>query len=97
VTGDPLSSPLLRPGAARERDGEEPCLPRLRWRCRRGLLELDLALQAFLDRGYIALDPCERAAFRRLLDTSDVQLQAWLLGQEEAPEYEFRELIKKIR
>jgi succinate dehydrogenase flavin-adding protein (antitoxin of CptAB toxin-antitoxin module) len=61
------------------------------------LLELDLALQTFLDRGYAALTPCERAAFRRLLDTPDVQLQAWLLGQEEASEYEFRELIKKIR
>jgi len=96
VTGDPLPPPLLRPGVARERDGEEPCLSRLRWQCRRGLLELDLALQAFLDRGYAVLTPCERAAFRRLLDIPDVQLQAWLLRHEEAPEYEFRELIKKI-
>ena len=43
------------------------------------------------------LNASERAAFQRLLDTPDAQLQAWLLGYEEAPEYEFRELIKKIR
>lgn len=94
MTGD--LSVFLRPGAASEPAEDEPCLSRLRWQCRRGLLELDLALHAFLDRGYATLTPSERAAFQRLLDIPDVQLQAWLLEREEAPEYEFRELIKKI-
>lgn len=75
--------------------GEE--LQRVRWQCRRGLLELDLALRAFVDRQYATLSPSERAAFRRLLEISDAQLQAWLLGNEETPDYEFRQLIKKIR
>ncbi|MBI5613178.1 MAG: succinate dehydrogenase assembly factor 2 [Gammaproteobacteria bacterium] len=72
-------------------------MPRVRWRCRRGLLELDLALRAFLDRGYTTLTRPEQAAFQRLLEAPDTQLQAWLLGQEECPDHEFRELIKKIR
>jgi len=71
-------------------------LPRVRWQCRRGLLELDLALRAFVDRRYATLSPSERVAFQRLLDTPDAQLQAWLLGNEEAPDYEFRQLIKEI-
>lgn len=97
MTGDPLLPLPLLAGTACEQAVEEPWLPRLRWQCRRGLLELDLAFRAFLDRGYAMLNASERAAFQRLLDTPDAQLQAWLLGYEEAPEYEFRELIKKIR
>lgn len=72
-------------------------LRRVRWQCRRGLLELDLALRAFVDRRYARLSPSERAAFRRLLDTPDAQLQAWLLGNEEAPDYDFKQIIEKIR
>ena len=72
-------------------------LHRVRWQCRRGLLELDLALLAFVDRHYATLSSSERAAFRRLLDTPDAQLQAWLLGNEEAPDYDFKQLIEKIR
>lgn len=72
-------------------------LQRVRWQCRRGLLELDLALRAFVDRQYATLSPSERAAFRRFLDTPDAQLQAWLLGSEEAPDYDFKQIIEKIR
>ena len=72
-------------------------LHRVRWQCRRGLLELDLALLAFVDRQYTSLSPPERATFRQLLDTPDAQLQAWLLGNEEAPDYDFKQIIEKIR
>jgi len=40
---------------------------RLRWRCRRGLLELDVVLKNFLDQGYASLTPVEREAFDKLL------------------------------
>ena len=43
-------------------------LDRIRWRCRRGLLELDLVLQAFLERGYDRLGPEERAVVSQLLE-----------------------------
>ncbi|OGI41779.1 MAG: hypothetical protein A2150_01375 [Candidatus Muproteobacteria bacterium RBG_16_64_11] len=61
------------------------------------MLELDLALRSFLERGYPSLTRPEQAAFQRLLEAPDAQLQSWLLGQEECPDDEFRELIKKIR
>lgn len=69
----------------------------MRWQCRRGLLELDLTLLAFVERKYASLNPSERTVFRRLLDTPDTQLQAWLLGNEEAPDYDFKQIIEKIR
>ncbi len=72
-------------------------LHRVRWQCRRGMLELDLALRAFVDWQYASLTPAERAAFKRLLDTPDAQLQAWLLGNVEPPDYDFMQIIKKIR
>lgn len=53
---------------------------RLRWRCRRGMRELDLLLESWLDRGWPAADAGRRRAFDRLLDETDPQLAAWLLG-----------------
>lgn len=72
-------------------------LHRIRWQCRRGLLELDLTLLAFVERKYASLSPSERTVFRRLLDTPDTQLQTWLLGNEEALDYDFKQIIEKIR
>lgn len=61
---------------------------RLRWQCRRGLLELDWLLERFLDRDYPTLSAAERQAFEQLLSYPDPQLQWWLLegGRAEAPE-----------
>lgn len=53
---------------------------RLRWRCRRGVLELDLLLLRYLEHGYERAAPAERQAFRQLLEMEDLELQSWLLG-----------------
>ncbi len=55
---------------------------RLRWRCRRGLLELDLLLENFMAHGYGQLDAQEAAAFEALLMLPDPQLLRYLLGQD---------------
>lgn len=49
---------------------------RLRWRCRRGLLELDLVLGRFLDRYYGELSPGDLAVFCELLRLPDTELWA---------------------
>jgi antitoxin CptB len=49
-------------------------LERVRWRCRRGLLELDLVLQRFVDEYYARLGEAERRQFETLLDLSDNDL-----------------------
>lgn len=46
-------------------------LRRLSWRCRRGLLELDIVLQCFAEHHLATLDTEELAAFDSLLDYSD--------------------------
>ncbi len=52
----------------------------LRWRCRRGLLELDLALKQFLDSNYEGLTPFERAQFEDLVAENDADIWAWIQG-----------------
>ncbi|HEV7929638.1 MAG TPA: succinate dehydrogenase assembly factor 2 [Nitrosospira sp.] len=49
-------------------------LERVRWRCRRGLLELDLVLHRFVDEYYPKLGDVERREFETLLDLADNEL-----------------------
>lgn len=51
----------------------------LRWRCRRGMRELDILLGRWLDHGWTMADTCRRTAFLQLLDEPDPQLADWLL------------------
>ena len=59
---------------------------RLRWRSRRGMLENDLILTRFLDAHEVELTDDEVDALTRLLDLSDNDLFALLLGQKEPEE-----------
>lgn len=77
--------------------GEEAVLSRLRWRCRRGMLELDLLLQGFLDTAYAELDSAQQAQFARLLALPDQQLYDYLLGNLPPDEKEFIDVIARIR
>jgi len=70
-------------------------LPRLRWQCRRGLLELDLLLAHFLDEHYPELSALEQYQFRCLLDYPDPTLLAWIQGQETPPD-SLKRLMNKI-
>ncbi|MDH5552863.1 MAG: succinate dehydrogenase assembly factor 2 [Nitrosomonas sp.] len=49
-------------------------LERARWRCRRGLLELDIILQRFMDEHYTQLNEEELLQFETLLSLSDNDL-----------------------
>jgi antitoxin CptB len=70
---------------------------RLRWRCRRGMLELDLALGHFLACRYVTLTDSDKAAFERLLTTSDSDLLNYLHGQAQPTDKELRDIVAKIR
>lgn len=70
---------------------------RLRWRSRRGMLELDLTLKEFLDQHYASLTVAEQDAFEKLLTTPDQTLLAYLQGSQNPPEKELMQLVAKIR
>ncbi|WPL16148.1 Antitoxin CptB [Thiorhodovibrio winogradskyi] len=72
-------------------------LRRLRWQCRRGMLELDLLLSDFIDQGYAQLSSTERADFARLLGCQDQRLHDWLIGHSEPSDAALRALVERIR
>ena len=72
-------------------------LKRLRWRCRRGMRELDQLLTRWLDREWRAASEAERGVFLRLLDSEDDRLWRWFLGHETAPDAALDSLIQYIR
>lgn len=72
-------------------------LKRLRWRCRRGMRELDQLLVRWLDREWERSPDADRAVFLRLLDCEDDRLWRWFLGHEVAPDAPLDALIQRIR
>ena len=70
---------------------------RLRWRCRRGMRELDQLLGWYLDRRYPAALESGKAAFSTMLDQPDPDLWAWLLGQTHPENPQWRAIVDEIR
>lgn len=72
-------------------------LRRLRWRCRRGMRELDQLLERYLDRAWRNAPADERGVFLRLLDIEDDKLWRWFMGFEAVPDAELAQLVERIR
>jgi antitoxin CptB len=70
---------------------------RLRWRCRRGMLENDLILTRFLDARGEAITEDEVAALDRLLDFTDNELWDLLSGRAEPADASLRPLVVSLR
>lgn len=66
---------------------------KLLWRCKRGMLELDLILQPFVKERFDDLSPSLKADFVALLEVEDPTLYAWLLGHEPVIEPRFKEIV----
>ncbi len=74
----------------------DPELARLRWRCRRGMRELDQLLVRWLDREYPSAGPAQRAAFEKLLACEDVSLWRWCMGMETPDDKELDDIVGRI-
>lgn len=70
---------------------------RLRWQCRRGMLELDYLLNRFMDQGYEALDDGQRQLFARILDFEDQLLLDWVMQHAVPSDPKIADIIDKIR
>ncbi|MDG4552601.1 MAG: succinate dehydrogenase assembly factor 2 [Candidatus Contendobacter sp.] len=55
---------------------------KLRWRCRRGMKELDLLTLAYLERHYPTAPAEEQQAFADLLELQDPLLMSYMVGRE---------------
>ena len=72
-------------------------MDRLRWSCRRGLLELDLVLQRFLREEYPLLGDEQKQTFSRLLGLPDNDLLDLAMGRADTTDEAFGEIVELMR
>jgi antitoxin CptB len=72
-------------------------LQRLKWACRRGMLELDVLLGNFLETGYPELNDDDKLLFVNLLQCTDPELFSWLLGAKIPPDPDLKKITDLIR
>jgi antitoxin CptB len=75
---------------------ESQQLGKLRWRCRRGMKELDVLLTRYVDERFRDAPALHQAAFQELLESQDTVIYAYCLGQERPPTALLSALIEQI-
>ena len=69
---------------------------RLLWASRRGMLELDLLLQPFVENDYDNLSDDYKAQFHLFLELEDQQLFQWLIHKEPASDINMQRIVDII-
>jgi len=72
-------------------------LRRLRWHCRRGMLENDLVLNRFLDRRAETLDRETLGQLNELLELGDNELWDLICGRAECPDARLIPTLQLLR
>ncbi len=70
--------------------------PRLRWACRRGMLELDVLFMPFVEEAYDDLSIENKVIFERLLECQDPELFAWFMGHEACEDKNLNAMVQFI-
>ncbi|MCX7123928.1 MAG: succinate dehydrogenase assembly factor 2 [Gammaproteobacteria bacterium] len=66
---------------------------RIKWACRRGMLELDLILEAYLEKRYPSAPPAEKELFVHFLTESDQDIFDWLFKKNRPENPESQKMI----
>ncbi len=61
------------------------------------MLELDLLLNEFMERGYAQLEPDAQHCFDRILDYPDAVLLEWLMGRIRPTDKDVAQIVQSIR
>ncbi len=70
---------------------------RIRWHCRRGLLELDLLLERFVERHLDALNASQTEVFKELLAYEDNDLLDMVMGRAEPVNTQLSAVLEMMR
>lgn len=74
----------------------EKDLRRLRWRCRRGMRELDALLMRFVDERYRNAEPSTQQAFETLLSLPDPEILGLLMTRVRSDDPAVNAVVKII-
>ncbi len=80
-----------------EPDARQRQMGRLRWRCRRGMKELDVLLERYLEQCLVAAEASEREAFEGLLEYQDPELMAFFTGRAQPQDPALSQVVERIR
>ena len=70
---------------------------KLKWRCRRGVKELDVLFTFFVEQHYPALTEAQQAHFDALLDTQDPIIMDWLFARSEPEDAGLKWIIGRLQ
>ena len=76
---------------------EQKRLSRLKWACRRGMLELDVLFMPFVEEAFNDLSYKDKELFERLLTCDDPDLWGWIMGHEDCADVELKRMIAIIK
>lgn len=76
-------------------ENQDRMLERARWASRRGMLELDLVLSAYVENRYLKADQEEKDLFFQLLSCEDQDLFAWFI-QSKPADAPYQKMVKII-
>jgi len=69
---------------------------RLKWACRRGMLELDVLFLPFVEQAFGDLEEHQKLTFERLLTCDDPDLFAWFMGHKTCKDPELAVMVKHV-
>jgi antitoxin CptB len=70
---------------------------KIKWNCRRGMLELDLMLKSFSENNLDNLSESQVCAFEKLLEMQDPDIYHWLTTENILKEEELADIVSTIR
>jgi antitoxin CptB len=69
---------------------------RICWACRRGMLELDLVMEPYVQQRFRTLGEEDQQRFINLLESEDTELFSWFLGRELPEDPELAKIVLDI-
>ncbi|MGL4381808.1 MAG: succinate dehydrogenase assembly factor 2 [Vibrio sp.] len=69
---------------------------RIKWACRRGMLELDVVIMPFFEECFDSLSELEQQDFVALLESDDPDLFRWVMGQGRCENLGLAAMVDKI-
>jgi antitoxin CptB len=66
------------------------------WQCRRGMKEVEIVLNGYLERFFDGDDEAQRFQFGRLLECHDADMLEWFMGRGEPEDAALREFVRDL-
>ena len=68
----------------------------LKWRSRRGMLELDVLLEPFTSEALPGLSEADQQAYIKLLECEDPELFSWFMSDKRPEDQELSQMVDKV-